>query len=259
MRQMLMAFFMFILLGKPAMGNLFDGVELRGSGCKEGTAQTILSFNGQTLSLLFDEMNAQVPQFDGDNENNEIDFDQRIGQSRFNKNLARKVCNIIIKANIPKGMYLESVYFKGDFRGFTGIEKGAKALFDARMISWEGMARKTQRVKTSIVRKVWRSGEFFEDWGLRGEKVIPIASNCSRGNKRNIKLILKNIIKLQIKDDFINRGVHAEIGLDSGDLMGHLALTPKLAKCKNQVTRPIGKKVSRRRVTRPRRLKRILR
>ena len=50
----------------------FNNVTHSGTGCPQGTVSTAISPDGSSISILFDEFRAEVPQFDGNNDNLEV-------------------------------------------------------------------------------------------------------------------------------------------------------------------------------------------
>lgn len=89
-----------VTLGEP---------DFRGNGCGRGKASAVISTDGQTLSILFDEYTVEA----GGNLRQRND---------------RKQCNVIIPVNVPNG-YSVAV-FKVDYRGFVAVPAGAEAQFN---------------------------------------------------------------------------------------------------------------------------------
>jgi hypothetical protein len=87
-------------LGQPIYG---------GNGCPQGSASATASPDGRDLSILFDQFQVEA----GSN----------------GKRIDRKSCNLAIPLHVPQG-YSVSV-FTVDYRGFTSLPYGARALFNA--------------------------------------------------------------------------------------------------------------------------------
>lgn len=90
-----------ISLGEPGYG---------GSGCPQGSASTILSPDGKSLSILFDEFLVEAG-----------------GESR--KRTARKTCNIAIPVHVPQGFSVSIIDV--DYRGYVSLPSRARAMFSA--------------------------------------------------------------------------------------------------------------------------------
>lgn len=88
-------------MGIPAYG---------GNGCPANSAGAVLSPDGQTLSILFDQFIAEA----GGNTGKKVD---------------RKSCSIAIPVHVPQG-YSVSV-FQVDYRGFVSVPRGASARMSA--------------------------------------------------------------------------------------------------------------------------------
>ncbi len=89
-----------VKLGVPSYG---------GSGCPAGTASVSLSPDAQSLSILFDQYQAEAGGITG-------------------KRLDRKSCNVAIPVHVPQG-YSVSV-FSVDYRGFNALPFGASSQFN---------------------------------------------------------------------------------------------------------------------------------
>src|SRR5215212_4204310 len=88
-----------ISLGEPGYG---------GNGCPAGSASTILSPDGKSLSILFDQYAVEAG-------------------GATNKALDRKSCNIAIPVHVPDGLSVSVLAV--DYRGFNAIPAGAKTTF----------------------------------------------------------------------------------------------------------------------------------
>ena len=89
-----------IQLGQPIYG---------GSGCPQGSASATLSPDAKDVSILFDSFQVEA----GPN----------------GKRIDRKSCNLAIPLHIPQG-YSVSI-FTVDYRGFTSLPLGGRAMFNA--------------------------------------------------------------------------------------------------------------------------------
>lgn len=89
-----------IRLGIPAYG---------GSGCPAGSASAVLSPDQKTLSVLFDQYQAEAGGLTG-------------------RRIDRKSCNLAIPVHVPQG-YSISI-FKIDYRGFAALPVGARGQFN---------------------------------------------------------------------------------------------------------------------------------
>ncbi len=210
----------------------FGQITARGSGCPAGTVDIIKTDDQKTASILFSEMMVEVPQFDGDNENDEMDDDNRTPTSRHNKDIAVKVCNIVLKADIPAGHKITSADISIDYRGAAIMDQGTQALFHSKFLNFVGPQRKEHRVKGTVVRKVWRNGNVDEDFTFSESKKIALNSNCGKRGQRNTKIVLKNILKAGIKRGYQNEDVSAFLSLDSSDIVGKMQIKLNTEVCR---------------------------
>jgi hypothetical protein len=89
-----------IKLGLPAYG---------GTGCPAGTASAVLSPDQKTLSVLFDQYQAEAGGVSG-------------------RTLDRKSCNLAIPVHVPQGFSIS--IFQIDYRGFAAVPYGGLARFN---------------------------------------------------------------------------------------------------------------------------------
>ena len=127
-----------------------------GTGCPQGTASTVLSPDGKTLTVIFDAYIAQA--------NSSLPRDQ-------------KGCQINIPFQVPAGYQVQVV--KMDYRGFTNLPQGARSTFGAgfRYLEVNGQATNNPRVLRARVLQGPRQQEFKLTSILRGARFSPCGSN----------------------------------------------------------------------------------
>lgn len=209
----------------------FGQITTKGSGCPEGSVEVIKTEDQQTASILFTEMMVQVPQFDGDNENDEFDDDNSRPSSKHDQFTANKVCKIIINADIPEGHKIISADISIDYRGATFMDEGTQALFHSKFLSFTGPSKKEHRVKGTVLRKVWRKGDVDEDWNFTQAKTIDLNSECSARGKKKTKMVLKNILKAQVHRNYRHTDATAFLSLDSADIVGKMKIKFNTQEC----------------------------
>lgn len=202
----------------------FGQITTKGSGCPDGSVEVIKTEDQQTASILFSEMMVQVPQFDGDNENDEFDDDNTMPTSRQDQFTANKVCKIVIHADIPEGQKIISADISIDYRGATFMDEGTQALFHSKFLNFTGPQRREHRVKGTVVRKVWRKGDVDEDWNFSESKTIDLNSECSIQGQKKTKMVLKNILKAQVHKNYRHTEATAFLSLDSADIVGKMKI-----------------------------------
>lgn len=110
-----------IELGYPAYG---------GNGCPSGTASAVVSPDGKSLSIIFDQFVTEAGQGSG-------------------RTLDRKSCNIAVPVHVPNGFSISILAV--DYRGFVSLPQGASAKLTAEYF-FAGM-RGPQFVKDFIGRQ----------------------------------------------------------------------------------------------------------
>lgn len=234
---------MTLLLGLIVPSNVsgasssFTKIDARGTGCPLGTTDIVKSPDGESVSILFNEMLIELPQFDGDNDN-DSDLAGHGRASRFNKNLVQKICNILVEADIPGDHKVDSIDLKVDYRGSTFMEKGTTAFFHSQLVNLEGPGRRKEPRRDFVVRKIWREGPQEEDWTITGERNIKVQSNCSRRGDSKHRFNLRNIIRANILPLGERLDSYVFIGLDTADLVGKLELKINSSICRGRGGRP---------------------
>jgi hypothetical protein len=224
MKYLLTLFIILLTTAKiTASPLLFKQIKAKGSGCPKGSVESVVSPNAEVLSLLFSEMSVEVPQYSGENENDDISDDNPERSSRSNPFLANKICKISFITDIPRGEMIDSIEISSDFRGMTYMDKHTKALFSSNLLEVAGPRRYSHRIKNILARKVWRKAEVDEDWTISGTKKIQLEGTCAQQNKSSYKLILKNIIKAKINKKGQEEGANALITLDTADFSGKMS------------------------------------
>jgi hypothetical protein len=205
----------------------FTNIKMNGTGCKEGTTSTITSPDGSALTLLFDEFMAEVPQYDGDNDN---DSDQP--GSRFNIKRNNKHCKIDLTAKIPEGHKVDSVEFFVDFRGATSVEKGSTAMFRSALLNWNAMGRRRGNNKQVIAHKMWNR-PIDEEWTISKKLTIPMHTGCSAHGDKEVKLSMRNIVSAAMGRRIDPKTTSAFIMMDSADFAGKLKIKIHSSSCRS--------------------------
>ncbi|MFI5391871.1 MAG: DUF4360 domain-containing protein [Bacteriovoracales bacterium] len=224
--------FVFMTLSTFADDNFsFSEINLKGTGCKNGTAQIVTSPNDQTISFLFDDFKVEVPNKLGDNDNDDMDDeDNKVPESKLNARLDHKVCNIVLNTNLKADEMVDHLEFDLDFRGFTGLEKGAMARFRARLLTWNGPER-AQKKGSQIASKIWEGSSISDNWTISQKVNIPVNSPCSRKDDKNFRVNLKTILQARILKNQSVDSTFATLTMDSSDVVGHMKMRVVTKKC----------------------------
>ncbi|HLE09766.1 MAG: hypothetical protein A2504_11385 [Bdellovibrionales bacterium RIFOXYD12_FULL_39_22] len=216
----------------------FENPTLRGTGCRAGTSSVTTSPDGQVLTIIFDDFIAEVPQYKGENDNNEASADNPVAQSKGMITLDHKVCNIAIPVVVPAGRVISALEVSSDFRGYTMTEEGAFAQFKSHLESWEsGGGRNSANKDDSFFLKKWR-GMTDENWTVSQRTVIPIKGHCIGHREDRVLLKLKNVIRAMDMSRTPGTRAHAMILLDSQDMSGLMTFKVKTAVCGREVGPP---------------------
>ncbi len=213
----------------------FEEPVLRGTGCPTGTAHVVMSPDGQSMSILFDRFLAQVPQTDGNNDNDVVDDEKPEVGSKSDARLNQKVCNIVVSALLPPGMRADQFQVSYDYRGFVQADPGVRLVYRSLLLERQGLAAPAQR--SLLERRVWRAtpqtGAVAEDFSIRSTQTIAANSRCAqRGDpgSRRIRFVLRNVVISQILANRPDRT--GQIALDSGDFRGQMGFSMTTSRCR---------------------------
>lgn len=205
----------------------FDSITYSGTGCPSGSASVTTAPDQQTVSIIFDSFQAQVPQSDGDNDNAGPDNPRG---NRFDARLSQKLCNIAVSAQIPQDHFLEALEVQTDYRGFAQVESGAVATFRAMVMEWKGPRGGGARSNSELFLRQWQ-GPQDEDWSVTTNKDISIKSGCAVRGDRQVKFMLRNMVMARISPRVNPNASSALIMMDSSDLHGLLKLRLRYRPC----------------------------
>jgi len=204
----------------------FEEITYRGSGCPNGSVRTVISPDGDSFSILFDNFRSEVPQFNQENDNESYSR----GVRRNTKTLNHKNCSLSFKAILPLGYKIDAVKVELMMRGGVILDSDVEGFFASILVGYTGLVnfRGTPNV---LIQKNWRArnipteGEFL----LNPSKIIVLNSNCSSKTQQFIKFDLKNHIRTEIPNGDISRS--GQISLDSIDSKGMLKFQFKKRRC----------------------------
>lgn len=216
----------------------FNDFQHAGSGCPQGTVAFSPSPDGQSASILFDEFSAQVPQFDGINDNGEIVV-ARVQRQRTDPLLQHKACNLAFSVELPEGQMVESLEVSIFNRGSTILDPGVRAALSTIFVGHQGLRNISPNSKppvTVLERKIWGAMrnrnlvDVFDDWVSEPVHSISINSACaSRYNENTIRFELKNHLEVEIMDSDLDKT--GLIVMDSSDVNGVLKFRVKTRPC----------------------------
>ena len=211
----------------------FDRPILNGSGCPQGTTSSVISPDGKAISVLFDEFAVEVPQFDGDNDNDQVsDLNPRRGRV-FDENLDHKRCSMLLTADVPQGHVIDSVKIKLDMRGSTYVERGARVRFKSMLKNWRARStRSTNQAGELITQDVWNANNFQDEWNISKTITIPMNTRCHARDRNKVAFTLTNALMAKINTNSNNQDAYAFSTVDSNDVAGEVNL--------RIVTRPCG-------------------
>lgn len=190
-----MKFFLIIsalVFGLPAYSQLeVVGIKYQGEGCPEGSVRVDLDPQGQSFTLLYDQLDARVSR----------------GQSR-----AEMRCKVVLSVRKPKwlGYRIEAA----EFRGFVNLDRGVEARHEAKIQS--GYNRGWQKLSTEFGIQLWQ-GPISESFTTRTNRLIKPnhqdVFDCLPLGKRESEIVVDTQIQVQARQ---GRGF-GMLAVDSAD------------------------------------------
>ena len=168
----------------------FAQIRLQGNGCPQGTYSLVASPDNQTLTILFDQLMAEVPNHQG----------MAVGNRGTDTKLDYKVCDIVIEADIPVGQKLEGIDFMVQARGSLSADIGTESMFKSMLQELTAPVTPGRSRPEVLAHKEWkpRYDFMFEDWFIDETRRVAANSGCAARHTRRTKLILKNILHSRI-------------------------------------------------------------
>jgi hypothetical protein len=230
MKSLLLVSSLFMLATNSYAQVSFNNVTYKGTGCPQGTVSTTTSPDGSSLSVIFDEFRAEVPQYDGNNDNSDLPRGPR-ARTQTTPSVSNKNCALSFTASLPPGTMAHALEIDMQARGATYFDTGVEGYFASILVGYNGLAR-SRGEPTMVARRSWRARlkAIDEEWTETPKAVVALQSGCSGAQGRDIRFDLKNHINAEITDGNVQK--HGLITVDSNDIKGLLNFT--------LVTRPCG-------------------
>lgn len=206
---------LFLIFSTEAFSQInFNSVTHSGNGCPQGTVSTAVSPDGSSLSVLFDEFRAEVPQLNSPTPMKDT-----------------KNCALSFTATLPPGTKADVLEITMQARGATVLDQGAEAYFTSVLVGYNGIAR-SRGTPTVILTKQWkkrRNPTVDESWTESPKPLVQIQSACSGSQGKDIRFDLKNHVVAEIPSGDVNR--YGMITVDSNDVKGILKFTLRTSPC----------------------------
>jgi hypothetical protein len=227
--------FLFLSFSALAQSNIsFEQITTIGTGCPEGTVTSIVSPDGRSLSLLFDEFRVEVPNYENQTPAPTPGRGPNYRPPRPTASIfeAHKTCNIAFTTTLPAGMKATAIEISLQARGNTMMDMGLQGYFSTILVGHRGLANSTGPMARVVEKKMWTTSRaaIGEDWVTDTKAVISLSSNCATSTNRAIKFELKNHLEARIlRNDVTKSGI---ITVDSNDAHGMLTFSLATAPCR---------------------------
>lgn len=198
----------------------FESVEFRGNGCSNQNTSSVLSPSKEAVSILFDELSAEVP-FEG------VDYS---GPYQLYKARSRKVCNMLFKVKLDKGQIIKNLKFNTDFRGMSFGEMGTRAALKSHLISWKESGRQ-KNMAQEIIDLEFGGYNFDEEIEESRQVTIPLNSNCSSSAGQTIEFVVKHYLEAEIDRFSYFEAPSSFIAIDSNDSHGNYEVSFTTVSC----------------------------
>jgi hypothetical protein len=226
-------FFFFLSFSALAQSNIiFEQINTNGTGCPQGTVTSIVSPDGTSMSLLFDEFRVEVPNYESAPAPS-TGRGPRYNPPGANASIyeAHKTCSIAFTTTLPAGRMATSISISLQARGNTMTDAGIQSYFSTILVGHRGLANSVGPQVKVVEKKIWMGRtEVGEDWTTDTNVTVPLRSSCASSSNRSIKFELKNHLEAKIKtNDITKSGI---VTVDSNDARGLLTFTLSTAPCR---------------------------
>ncbi len=230
---MLKTFIILFFISSARAQVVFDGLTYKGTGCPQGSVSTVLSPDGSSFSVLFDEFRAEVPQYDGNNDNASTTLSNRQRATANTASLSYKNCQLSFTAIIPIGSQADTLQIELQARGATIIDQGVEGFFASILVGYSGLSSR-RGSPTMVIQKHWRGmrGPVDDNWSASPISTIPIRSACATSANRSVRFDLKNHVQAEIPNGDLKKS--GLITIDSADARGLLKFTLTTAACRTK-------------------------
>lgn len=217
----------------------FEDFRHSGTGCPQGTVGFSVSPDGASASILLDEFMAQVPQYDGVNDNGNVSSG-RLRRTSKDPRIQHKACNLGFSVSIPEGQMVEALEVSIYNRGSTILDAGTRASLSTIFVGHQGLRNTMGGAKPSatvLERKIWGAirdrnhVDVFDDWTSEPTHTIPVQSACANNRERSVRFELKNHLEVEIMNN--NLETTGMIVMDSSDINGSLKFRVITRPCTN--------------------------
>lgn len=223
-----------LLLSTQAMAQQlsFGGFAHTGTGCPQGTTTFTPSPDGQSVSVLFNEFVVQVPQYDGQNDNDQMGG--RGGPRRRNDSaLVFKYCGLGFDVELPQGQLVDSIEVSVFNRGATILDVGVLASYTTTFLGSQGLGGRMGGSPRILERKLWggdrTNAPVSEEWVSSPTMNIPIRSTCAGAQDKKVRFELRSHITAEILGGDLSRS--GLVTIDSSDVNGSIRLKVKTSPC----------------------------
>lgn len=226
--------FFFLSFSALAQSNIvFEQIVTNGSGCPAGTVTSIVSPDGTSMSLLFDEFRVEVPNYESSSPTPGNDRGPGYRPPRQTSSLyeQHKTCNISFTTTLPAGRMATAIKIGLQARGNTMLDSGIQAYFSTILVGHRGLANSVGPQVKVVEKKMWAGREAVgEDWVTDTDVIVPLKANCSSSTNKAIKFELKNHLQAKILSQTTTKS--GIITVDSNDARGMLTFTLSTTPCR---------------------------
>ena len=226
--------FFFLSFSAVAQSNItFDQIMTNGTGCPGGSVTSIVSPDGTSMSLLFDEFRVEVPNYETPTTTPTTGRGPNYKPPGANASIFehQKTCNITFNTTLPVGQMATAISISLQARGNTMIDPGIQAYFSTILVGHRGLANSVGPQVKVVEKKMWMArSSISEDWTTNTNATVPLKSTCSSSTNKTIKFELKNHLEAKILSNVTTKtGI---VTVDSNDARGMLIFTLSTAPCR---------------------------
>lgn len=219
----------FLLQNSFAQQIEFGELTYEGTGCPDGTLTSVVSPDGASLSILFDQFMVEVPS------RGAITGPTRPGRNAPTRATGQhedhKTCHLKFKATLPEGVMATHLEVNVQARGSAVLDQGIQAYLSTILLNYHGLAQYRRVSPTVLDTYFLRSVRkpIDENWVRDQKAEVAINSECSRSGNKSIQFELRNHLNAEIINrDLMKSGL---VMVDSNDMNGQLKISLRTKRC----------------------------
>lgn len=214
-----------------ASAQVFQNVEVRGLGCPEGSSSVVVSPDGKSLSILFNDFKVEVPNLLSSDNSEAVALGLITPAMAKNGTADINICNISFILELPADFLNHQLEVGLDYRGHVFMEQGLRSMFRSMLFQnvIDPNTPVSRPIRSIVENQSWLSAqsELDQDLIINTKKIINVASGRParvNGAKSKLNINFKNVIGLMTIRPNDPISSFGQLTIDSNDISGKMTI-----------------------------------